>query len=206
LIDHDTDFIPYLVVSGLTLGAFVVAGILSAVAVAREFETGTVKLLATAPVHPLAPLVGRILAADAVATLAMIFSAGIVVFGYGVVPVHPIEMAVVMLTCIVIFGCVGAALGAALRRTLPVASLIFGLALPLYIDSGSLEPLRFDGNIIWALGHLSPVYYAVGIFEHAFHGFQVTPEPIFVNFLALAGWAVLLLAYAGFMVRRKLVS
>jgi ABC-type Na+ efflux pump permease subunit len=35
LIDHDTDFIPYLVVSGLVLAAFTISAILSAVAVAR---------------------------------------------------------------------------------------------------------------------------------------------------------------------------
>ncbi len=206
LIKHDTGFIPYLAVSALALSAFIVAGILSAAAAAREFESGTSKMLLTAPVHPLAPLIGRILAADAYAALALAFSSALVITGYGVIPAHPVEMVLALFTCIIIFSCAGAALGAALKRTLPVASLIFGLALPLYIDSGSLEPERFDGNIIWAIAHLSPVYYAVGILEHAFHGYEVTPEPVFINFLVLLLWTALMLIITGNILKRKLSS
>jgi ABC-2 type transport system permease protein len=206
LIDHDTGFIPYLVVSALALDAFVVAGILSAVSVAREFETGTVKLLQLAPIHPLAPFIGRMLAADVVALVAMLISEGIVIVLYGVVPVYPIEMLAALVLCVLIFGCVGAALGVAMKRTLPVASLIFGLALPLYIDSGSLEPERFDGNVIWTIAHLSPIYYAVGVLEHAAHGFQVTPEPIIVDVLILFAWAIGMLWIAGYIVQRRLRS
>jgi len=106
--------------------------------------------------------------------------------------------------CIIIFGSIGVALGVAIKQTLPVASLIFGLALPLYIDSGSLEPERFDGNVIWTLAHLSPIYYAVGVLEHAFHGFRVTPEPIFVDVIMLGVWAACLLLISGWLIRREL--
>jgi ABC-type multidrug transport system permease subunit len=204
LVNHDTGFIPYLVISGLALDALIVAGILGGVAVAREFESRTVSWLAVSPVHPLLPLSGRLLATGVVAMVAMLLTAVLVVAGYGIVPVHPIEMILGLLVCVVIFGCVGAALGAALRRTLPLASLVFGLSLPLYMDSGALEPERFDGDPIWILAHLSPVYYAVGVLENAAHGLQVTPEPVLVDFLALAGWAVLALALAGAMVRRRI--
>ena len=204
LIDHDTGFIPYLVVSGLALDAFMVASILSAMAVAREFETGTIKLLAVAPVYPLLSILGRVLATDAIASLAMLFPVALAIFGYHIIPLHPLEMIGVMLLCIAIFGCIGVALGALLRRTLPVVSLIFGLAFPLYLCSGSLEPQRFDGNLIWALAHLSPVYYAVGILEQAFHDLQVTPEPLWVNFTALLGWAVLMLLLAAILLRTAL--
>ena len=61
LIPYDTGYVPYLVVSALALDAFVVAGILSAVAVAREYENGTFKLLKLSPIDPLIPLFGRIL-------------------------------------------------------------------------------------------------------------------------------------------------
>jgi len=204
LIDHDTGFIPYLVVSGLVLDAFVIAGILSAMTVAREFETGTVRLLAIAPVYPLISIVGRVLATNAVASIAMIFPVSIVILGYRVIPIHPIDMIGVILLCIAIFSCVGVAFGAVLKRTLPVTSLIFGLSLPLYIASGSLEPERFDGNRIWILAHLSPSYYAVGILEKAFHGLQVTPEPMSINFLALLGWGVGMLSLAGILIRKVL--
>ncbi len=206
LINHDTDFIPYLVVSGLSLDAFVIASILSAMAVAREFESGTVKLLAVAPVPPLLSLLGRVLATDTVASVAMLFPVALVIWGYQVTPLHPLEMIGALLLCVVVFSCIGVALGAVLKRTLPVASLVFGLALPLYICSGSLEPQRFDGNLIWILAHISPVYYAVGILEEAFHGLQVTPETVTTNFMMLIGWALVMLLLAGLLLRTTIME
>jgi ABC-2 type transport system permease protein len=203
LIDHDTGYIAYLVVSALALDAFLMAGILAAMAVAREFESGTVRMLAVAPVHPLASLAGRILTTDAVTALAMLVTTAMVVGVYGLAPIHPLELVAVLLACIIIFGCVGVALGALLKRTLPVTSLVLGLSLPFYIGSGAMEPLRFDGNRIWYLGHLSPVYYAVGVIQNAFHGLQVTPESIPVDFLALGAWAIAMLLLAWFLLRKR---
>lgn len=201
---HDTGFIPYLVVSALGLDAFVLAGILSAVAVAREFEQGTITQLYLAPVSPLVPLLGRVLVAALLSCLGMGLSIGIVMVGYHITPLHPWEAICALLFCIISFCCVGILLGVLLRKILPVASLIFGLSLPLYIDSGSLEPERFDGNIIWGLAHLSPLYYAIGILEHAFHGFWVTPEPIWVDFLFLLGWVVILLWVTTYTIKRRI--
>jgi ABC-2 type transport system permease protein len=206
LINHDTGFIPYLVVSGLALDAFIIASILSAMSVAREFETRTIKLLAVAPVHPLLTLLGRMLATDTMAVVAMMVPVAIAVFGYHIIPLHPFEVAGVMLLCVAIFGCIGVALGAVLRRTLPVVSLIFGLGFPFYLGSGSLEPQRFDGDIVWGIAHVSPVYYAVGILEQAFHGLQVTPEPLWADFLALFGWAALTLPLAAILLRTALLE
>jgi ABC-type multidrug transport system permease subunit len=129
-----------------------------------------------------------------------------VIFFYGIIPLHPLELAAAVVMCVIIFSCAGALLGAFLKRTLPAASLVFGLALPLYIDSGAMEPERFDGNAIWAIAHLSPLYYAVGILEHAFHGFQVTPEPVFINFIALFIWAAVLLIFTAGVLKARMAS
>ena len=161
-------------------------------------------MLALSPVNPLVPLIGRVLATNVVATFAVSLTVGVAVFGYGIVPAHPLEMAAALLVCIFIFGCVGVALGAAMKRTLPVASLVFGMALPLFMVSGSYEPERFDGNLIWTIAHCSPVYYAVGILEHAAHGLRVTPETVAANFLALACWAIVSLAVAAWFVKRDI--
>jgi len=96
-----------------------------------------------------------------------------------------------LLACVAIFTCVGAWLGAVLKRTLAAVPLLFGLAMPFYIDSGALEPTRFDGETIWTIAHLSPVYYAVGVLEWSFHGLHVTPEPVYVDLLVLTGLAAL---------------
>ncbi len=109
-----------------------------------------------------------------------------------------------ILLCVAIFSCLGVALGAILRRTLPVTSLVVGLALPLYVCSGSLEPERFDGNKLWILAHFSPVYSAVGVLEDAFHGLHVTPESVGTDFLTLIIWAVLSLAVAGYLLSKRL--
>ena len=202
LVNHDTGFIPYLVVSGLILDVFVIAGILGAVAVAREFESGTVNYLRLAPHNPLLSIGGRLAASAVVSAFAMAFPVCIVWLCYKVVPVHPWEMLGGLALCIVVFCCFGAAMGALLRRTLPVASLIFGISLPLYICSGSLEPTRFDGPAIWVLAHFSPVYYAVGVFEHAFHGLIVTPEAVGVDVAVLSVWAVFSISVAGYCIQR----
>ncbi len=204
-IPHDTGFIPYLVVSALVLATLVIAGILAAMVVAREFEAGTTTLLWLSPTPFLLPLLGRVLATMCVSALAIGLAAGVVVFGYHVLPLYPLRLASVLLVCIVIFSCLGVALGALIRRTLPVTSLIFGLALPLYLISGAYEPERFDGNLIWGIAHLSPMYYAVGIAEQAVHGYLVTPESITLNYLILFGWALLALYFA-WRATRKLVT
>jgi hypothetical protein len=134
----------------------------------------------------------------------MLFPVAIVVFGYGIHPVHPGLALAVLLISTTIFSCFGVVLGVILKRTLPVAALVLGLAMPLYICSGSLEPARFDGNRIWAVAHLSPVYYAVGLLENAFHGLQVTPESMTVDSIALLCWTVGTLIAARALLTRQL--
>ncbi len=196
LLPRDTGYIPYLVVSALVLAALVIAGILAGTMVAREFEAGTAVLLRLSPAPVLLPLLGRLLATMGVSALALGVAAGVVVIGYHLTPLYPLQLAAVLVACLVIFSLLGAALGAVVRRTLPVTSLIFGLALPLYLVSGAYEPQRFDGPLVWAVAHLSPMYYAVGIAEHAVHGFMVTPESLPLNYLALCAWAALALLVA----------
>ena len=203
LIPHDTDFISYLVVSGLVLNAFVIAGILSATAIAREFESGTARLLSLAPASLFFPLAGRAAATTALAGTALLLPLAVVIFGYHVVPLHPLAVLGALIFCTLLFSCVGVVLGALLKRTIPVASLIVGLSLPLYLCSGSLEPERFDGALLWKIGHASPVYSAVGVLEMAFHGLRVTPESLGENVLALGCWMVGLLTLAGWLLRRR---
>jgi hypothetical protein len=81
--------------------------------------------------------------------------------------------------------------GAWLKQTLAIVPLIFGLAMPLYIDCGALEPTRFDGEWIWRLAHASPLYYATGLLEWTFHGLRVTPEPVWLDAAVLAALAPL---------------
>jgi ABC-2 type transport system permease protein len=190
VIPHDTGYIPYLVISALALDAMVVAGVLGAMATAREFERRTVKLLRLAPASAGAVLAGKLVVAGAVAAGALGITLVAIVAGYGVVPIAPWTTVLALGACVAIFTCLGAWLGAILKRTLAAVPLLFGLAMPFYIDSGALEPTRFDGEAIWRLAHLSPVYYAVGVLEWAFHGLRVTPESVSTNLLVLGAIAL----------------
>ncbi len=135
-------------------------------------------------------LAGKLSVAATVAAMALALALLVIEVGYGVVPIARWTTAFALLACVAIFTSVGAWLGALLKRTLAAVPLLFGLAMPFYVDSGALEPTRFDGDAIWALAHLSPVYYAVGVLEWAFHGLHVTPEPIWVDLLVLVAIAV----------------
>jgi ABC-type Na+ efflux pump permease subunit len=187
---RDTEYIPYLVVSALALDALVIAGILGAMATAREWENKTVKLLRLAPAPPAAVLAGKLVVASGVASVALLAALAVIVLCFRVVPESPIATAAALGACAVIFSCVGAWVGALLRRTLAAVPLLFSLAMLLYVDSGALEPTRFDGEAIWTIAHLSPAYYAVGVLEWAFHGLRVTPEPVMADLLVLLAVAL----------------
>lgn len=190
VLARDTGYVSYLVVSALALDALVIAGILGAMATAREWENGTVKLLRLAPAPAGAVLAGKLLVASSAASVALACALAVIVLGFGVVPESPVTTVAALGACAVTFTCVGAWVGARLRRTLAAVPLLFALAMLLYVDSGALEPTRFDGETVWVIAHLSPAYYAVGVLEWAFHGLRVTPEPVFVDLLVLVALAV----------------
>ena len=187
-IPHDTGYIQYLVVSALALDVLVVAGVVAGSAVAREWEGGTAAVWKTAG-SATGFVLGKIAAAIVVGAVGILPPLLLVVFAYGVVPLHWGEVIATLLGCCVLFACAGAALGALTKRVVPTAALLFGLAIPLYMDSGALEPERFDGNKIWSLAHLSPLYSVVGVMEDAFHGLHITPEPVAVDAGVMVAWA-----------------
>jgi ABC-2 type transport system permease protein len=196
LLAHDIPFLRYLAVSALALVAFVIAAALAALAVAREWEDKTLKLLRLSPASLGAVLAGKLAASGLVAALAVLVAAAVVMAAYGVVPASPAAALGVLVVCVLLFSSLGAFLGALFRRTLPIVPLVFGLAMPLFIDCGALEPTRFDGEKIWALAHLSPLYYAVGVLEWAFFGVRVTSESIAVDVAVLVALTAVAVFFA----------
>jgi ABC-2 type transport system permease protein len=202
-LPHDTGYIEYLVVSALALDVLVVAGVVAGAAVAREWESGTAMAWKTAG-SATGFVLGKVGAAAVVGALGIIPPFLLVVLAYRVVPVHWGEAVLTLAGCCLLFACFGAALGALTKRVVPAAALLFGLAIPLYMDSGALEPERFDGNKIWLLAHLSPLYSVVGVLEDVFHGLHVTPEPVAVDALAMGTWTLALFITAGWLAGRRL--
>lgn len=194
VLPHDTGYVAYLGVSAIALAACVAGGVLGGTVTAREWETGAARLLYVTPHGPRATLAGRLAAAAVVATGASLLTALVVWLGYGVPPAHPLTALAGIAATVAAATALGGLLGATLRRVLPVAPLVVGVALPFYLDSGALEPQRFDGPWLFAAAHLSPAYYGVGLMEHAFHGLAVTPEPAWLLAAALLAFAGVALA------------
>jgi ABC-2 type transport system permease protein len=192
----DTSFLPYITVSGLALAGLIVASVLGALAITRELEARTLLVLRLAPASLARVLAGKIGAATLVALGALGSAAVIVIAGYGVVPVHPIAAIVGLIACTGASACLGAWLGATTRKTATIVPLLFGLAMPLFIDSGALEPTRFDGETVWWASHATPLYYVVGWFQWAFFGLRITPEPPWVNLAITLGVALAAFALA----------
>jgi hypothetical protein len=204
---RDTSFLPYVTISGLALAALVIAGVLGAIAITREIEGRTVALWRASPASPSAVLAGKLAASSSVAAVALAVATGVVVVGYGVVPAHLPAALVGLSVAIVSFACMGICAGAFVRKTLVVVPLIFGLAMPLFIDSGALEPTRFDGETIWWLAHLTPLYWVVGWLEWAFFDLKVTPEPVWLDLGAtIALGALAFLVARARIVRAALVA
>jgi ABC-type multidrug transport system permease subunit len=202
LLPRDTGYVEYLGVSAVALAACVAGAVLGGTVTAREWELGTARLAQLTPGGAGAVLAGRLGAATLVGVVASSITGLIVWFGYGV---HP-HNALLVLTAIVctVFACtmLGGLVGAYLRRVLPVAPLLVGTLLPFYLDSGALEPQRFDGEWLFALAHLAPTYYAVGVMEYAYHGLVVTPEPRWLLLVVLVGIGAASLAALPRMARR----
>lgn len=197
LVPRETGFLEYISVSALGLAAFLVGAILGALSLAREWEDRTAKMIRVAPARLAPVLLGKVTAASLVAALAVTASTLLVVLGYRIRPVAPAAAVLGLALCTVVFVCFGALVGSLFRRASPIVPLLFGLAMPLYIDCGALEPTRFDGERIWRLAHLSPLYYATGVLEWAFHGLRVTPEPVLLDALVLALFGLCCAALAG---------
>jgi hypothetical protein len=134
--------------------------------------------------------------------LASLVTAAIVRWGYGVPVDHPSEVLVAVVATVAASVALGGLLGALVRRSLPITPLVIGITLPFYLDSGALEPQRFDGPWLFAGAHLSPAYYGVGLVEHGWHGLVVVPEPLWLLVVVLALFCGLGVAATAAVARR----
>jgi len=186
LLPKETGYVEYLGVSAVALAAVIAGGVLGGTVVAREWETGAARMLLVAPVGAGPVLIGRLMAAAGMGALASAVTALVVIVGYGVPAAHPFEVIVGILLTVMASTSLGGLLGVILRRTLPITPLVLGTQLPFYLDSGALEPQRFDGALLFWLAHLSPAYFGVGVMEHGYNSLAVTPEPVWFLLAVLA--------------------
>lgn len=202
---QDTDYIPYLTVSILVL-ALIVGGLLQAgVPAAREWENATIKELLLSPASRWAIMVGKMAGAFVMALASVVVVLAVLTLVIGVWPIHWGEVIGFTLLTMVIFVALGTLLGTLLKQRQAFTVLAFATALPLFFLSGAFGPLSFTVPIMQVLAQIFPIYYAVVLMQHAFHGFDLNTYGV-GNVLILCGYALGLIVLASLVLRRSTVA
>lgn len=203
---QDTDYIPYLAVSILVVG-LVLAGILqSGTASAREYENETIKELLLSPASRWSIIVGKMLAAFVMSLAAVVVVLAVLIFIIGVWPVHWGEVIGFTLLTLLIFIAWGTLLGTLIKQRQPLLALTFGTSIPLFFLSGAFGPISFTTPPIQFIAQVFPIYYAIVLQQHAFHGFILNTYGVSTNVEILVGYALVLIIVASVALRRSTVA
>ena len=204
---QDTDYIPYLTVSILVV-ALMIGGLLQAgTAAAREWELGTIKELLLSPASRWAIALGKMLGALILALLSTAVVLVVLIALVGVWPLHWAEVIGFTLLTLVIFIAAGTLLGTLIKQRQGFTALAMATSLPLFFLSGAFGPLAFfHVPLIEFLAKIFPVYYAIVLQQHAFHGFDLNTLGVGLNVLVLGGYALGLVALTALALRRSTVA
>ncbi len=203
---HDTGYIPYLAVSVVVLGLMLEGLLQAGMNSAREYETGTIKELILSPASRWAVTVGKILGSlilNVIAAVAVLF---VVIVLLGIHPLFPGEVAAYGILLMVAFIALGTLVGTIVRRRQAAVPLSLATTLPLFFMSGPFGPPNWLGPVAGSLAKVSPLYYAIAIFQHAFHGYQTSQSSALANTLALLGFAAVAIWLTTFVLRRSEVA
>lgn len=203
---QDTDYIPYLTVSILVI-ALVIGGMLqSGTAAAREWENATIKELLLSPANRWAVVAGKMLGAFIMSLLSIVIVLFVLIVIVGVRPANWGEVIGFTLLSLFIFVALGMLLGTLLKQRQAYTALAFGATIPLFFFSGAFGPITFNVVPLQIIGQIFPIYYAIVLQQHAFHGFNLNTYGVGLNTLILFGYAALLLVLAAIALRRSTVS
>jgi ABC-type multidrug transport system permease subunit len=112
----------------------------------------------------------------------------------------------VTLLTMLIFIATGTLLGTLLKGWQAVTALSLGLSIPLFFLSGAFGPISFGTSATQFLAQLFPVYYAIVLQQHAFHGFDLNTYGVGINALILVLYALGLLTLTTLVLRRSTVA
>jgi len=203
---QDTDYIPYLAVSILAV-ALVLAGILqSGTSAAREWEQSTIKELLLSPASRWAVIVGKMLAAFVMSIAAVLLLLFVLIV---IVGIHPVNWGeVIGFTCLslVIFIAFGVLLGTLIKERQTVTALSFGTSIPLFFLSGAFGPISFADPITQVIARIFPIYYAIVLQQHAFHGFNLDTLGTNLNVLIMVAYALGLILLTTIVLRRSTLA
>jgi ABC-2 type transport system permease protein len=204
---QDTDYIPYLTVSILVI-ALMVGGLLqSGTAAAGEWENATIKELLLSPASRWAITVGKMLGAFLMGLLSTSVVLLVLILVVGVWPLHWTEMIGFTLLSLVIFIAYGTLLGTLVKQRQAFVPLAMATSLPLFFLSGAFGPISFfNVPLLEFIAKIFPVYYAIVLQQHAFHGFDLNTLGVSANVLVLSGYALAVIVLAAIVLRRTTVS
>ncbi len=200
---HDTGYIPYLAVSIVVAGLMLASLLQGSVNAARDYELGTIKELALAPVSRLAVGLGKMLGSAALTAASALLVLGVVILLIGVQPLHPIEVIGFGLLMIAAFLALGVLAGTLVRRRQQAIVLSVASVLPLFFLSGPFGPANWLGAVPGAIALVSPLTYAIAAFQHAFHGYQTATQNLVVDTIVLAGFTLGTVALTAFLFGRR---
>lgn len=200
---QDTDYIQYLSVS-IVVVSLLIGGLLQAgTNAAREYETGTIKELLLAPASRWAIEVGKLVGALALCVLSGGVVLGVVVLVLGVHPLYWSEVLGFTVLVLLTFISLGLLAGTLVRRRTSVIPLSIGLSLPVFFISGAFGPVQWGTPALAIIAQLQPVYYAIAVFQHGFHGFQTTPFSLTTSALVLAAFTVIIVLVSATALRAR---
>jgi ABC-type transport system involved in multi-copper enzyme maturation permease subunit len=201
---QDTGFISYLMVAVLVL-ALMAAGLMQAGGpAAREWENATIKELLLSPASRSAIVLGKILGALVVSLLSAAVTLALIILVVGVWPAHFWEMIGVTLLTMLSFIALGILLSALIKEYRALTLVVFASVLPLFVLSGPFGPLSFlKMPVIQAIAQLFPVYYAIVLEQHAFHGFNLNTYGAGLNAAILGGYTIILVVAASLLFQRS---
>jgi ABC-2 type transport system permease protein len=205
---QDTDYIPYLTVSML-VAALMLGGLLqSGHPAAREWERGTIKELLLSPASRLAISIGKMLSALVMGIIPAVVVLIVLILVIGVWPVHWGEVIGFTLLIMLIFIAYGALLGTLVKQRQAFTMLAVVSVVPLVVLSGAFGPLSFVGSLLSpsnVVAQVFPVYYAIVLMQHAFHGFDLNMYGVGWNVVILCIYAAVLIVLATLVLRRSTV-
>ena len=170
---------------------------------ARDYELGTIKELALAPVSRLAIGLGKMLGSAVLTAASALLVLGVVILLIGVHPLHPLEVLGFGLLMIAAFLALGVLAGTLVRRRQQAIPLALGSVLPLFFLSGPFGPAAWLGSVPGAIAAVSPLTYAIAAFQHAFHGYQTATQDLTADAMVLAGFTLATVALTAFVFGRR---
>lgn len=203
---QDTGYIEYLSVS-IVVVSLLIGGLLQAgTNAAREYESATIKEILLAPASRWAIEVGKVIGAMALNGLSAGVVLAVVVLVLGVWPAHWAEVVAETLLVMLTFVSLGLLLGTLVKRRTTVVPLSIGLGLPIFFISGAFGPVQWSSAAVAFVSRLQPVYYAIALFQHAFHDFETTPSGLLTNALVLSVSSVVIVLASAAALRTKAVG